>query len=132
MAARPVIGITALRTLAVIRLANGFLALFLPKVLVKRTSADAEDTAPYYAFRMFGIRTLLLGADLLLLRGDELTRARTQAVVIHSTDALSAVVGKRRGDLPPQAAQVAIAISSVNAVLAILARCCRVPRSTHG
>jgi len=115
------LGIAALRVLAVIRLVNGFLGLVLPGVLVKRTSEDPSDTSPYYAFRMFGIRTLVLGADLLLLKDAALERASKEAVVIHSCDTACAAIGGIRGDMPPRAARLAVAISGVNTALAVLA-----------
>ena len=115
------VGTAALRALAVIRIVNGLLALVFPAVLVRRTSADPSDRSPYYAFRMFGIRTVVLGADLLLLQGAALERATRQAVVIHSSDTVCAVVGGLRGDLPRRAARITVAISSVNTVLAVLA-----------
>jgi len=90
---------------------NGLLALVLPAVLVKRTSEDPSDTSPYYAFRMFGIRTVVLGADLLLLRGAALERARKEAVIIHFSDTVCAAIGGMRGDLPPRAARITVAIS---------------------
>jgi len=115
------LGTVALRVLAVIRLVNGLLGLVLPGVLVKRTSADPSDTSPYYALRMFGIRTVVLGADLLLLKGPALQRASKEAVVIHSCDTACAAIGGIRGDMPPRAARLAVAISGVNTALAVLA-----------
>lgn len=122
MAVSPELGKAAVRTLAVIRLVNGSLGLLAPVVLVRRTSASSTDTAPYYAFRMFGIRSVVLGADLLLLRGEAQRRARTQAVLIHASDTVCAAVGGIRGDLPPKAARVTVAVSAVNTALAIVAR----------
>jgi hypothetical protein len=115
------VGTTALRALAVIRLVTGFLALVFPVLLVSRTSEDPSDTAPYYAFRMFGIRTVVLGADLLLLQGAALERATKEAVIIHSSDTVCAAIGGIRGDLSTRAARITVAISSVNTALAVLA-----------
>jgi hypothetical protein len=122
MSVSPTLGTAALRTLAGIRLANGLLGLLAPGSLVKRTSRDPSDTSPYYAFRMFGIRTAVLGADLLLLRGESQQRARDEAVLIHAADTVSAVVGGLRGDLPAKAARMTVAISAVNTALAVVAR----------
>ncbi len=96
------LGTAAVRTLAAIRIVNGTLGLLAPHVLVKRTSADPTTTEPYYAFRMFGIRTIVLGYDLLTLTGADQERARTQAVIIHATDTASALLGGLRGDVPPR------------------------------
>jgi hypothetical protein len=116
------LGTAAVRTLAVIRLVNGTLGLLAPHVLVKRTSADPTTTEPYYAFRMFGIRTMVLGLDLLTLTGPAQERARTQAVVIHATDTASAFLGGLRGDVPPRVARMTVAISAVNTALAVVAK----------
>jgi hypothetical protein len=116
------LGTTALRSLAAVRLVNGVLGLLAPGVLVARTSADPHSSAPYYAFRMFGIRTIVLGADLLLVSGDAQRRARDEAVLIHATDTVCAVVGGIRGDLPRPAARTTVAISALNTALALVAR----------
>lgn len=116
------LGTAALRGLAAIRLANGTLALLAPGVLVRRTSADPASTAPFYAFRMFGIRTVVLGAHLWLLTGREQARARDEAVLIHSVDTVSALVGALRGEQPPRIARTTVAISAVNTALAVVGR----------
>ena len=115
------LGTSALRTLAAIRIANGALGLLAPGFLVARTSADPRSTAPYYAFRMFGIRTIVLGVDLLRV-GESQGRARNEAVLIHATDTVCAAVGAIRGDVPRSAARTTVAISAVNTALALVAR----------
>jgi len=115
------VGSAALRALAVIRIVNGLLALLFPAVLVRRTSEDPSDKSPYYAFRMFGIRTVVIGADLLFLHGAALEHATQEAVIIHSSDTVCAVIGGLRGDLPRRAAHITVAISSLNTALAVLA-----------
>jgi hypothetical protein len=121
MVQRSEVASAALKTLAVVRLVNGTAALLAPAVLVKRTSKDPNSTEPFYAFRMFGIRTVLLGADLLLQKGAALDRARSEALIIHGSDTICAFVGGVRGDLPPRAARVVTAISAANTVLAATA-----------
>jgi hypothetical protein len=116
------LGTAAVRTLAAIRLVNGTLGLLAPHVLVKRTSTDPTTTEPYYAFRMFGVRTVVLGLDLLTLTGAAQERARTQAVIIHAADTASAVLGGLRGDVPPKVARMTVAISAVNTALAVVAK----------
>ena len=59
---------------------------------------------------MFGIRTIIIGLDLLLLTGEELRRAEKLAVVIHASDTLSAAATTVRGDLPRRQGLVAIGI----------------------
>lgn len=115
-------GNMALRTLAVIRLANGFLGLIAPQILIRRLGADPDsNSSAFYPFRLFGIRTVVLGADLLTMRGEELRRASTTAVLIHSVDTVSAVLGGMHGDMPVKAARITAAISGTNAALALVA-----------
>ena len=115
-------GTTAVRALAAIRIVNGTLGLLAPQLLVRRTAADPTSTEPYYAFRMFGVRTVVLGIDLLTLTGAAQERARTQAVIIHGCDTASALIGGLRGDVPPKVARTTVAISAVNTVLAVVAK----------
>jgi hypothetical protein len=121
MVARPAVGTGALRALAVVRIVNGTLGLVAPAILVKRVAEDPFDTAPFYPFRLFGVRTVLLGADLLLLRGAALDRARKEAVIVHSADTVCALIGGLRGDMPPRAARATVAISALNTAFAVLA-----------
>ena len=82
----------ARKVLAVIRLVNGGLALLAPQFLLRRLGTDPDrDPSGIYPFRMFGIRTILIGADLLLLTGEQSRRASKMAVVIHASDTASAV-----------------------------------------
>jgi len=60
----------ARKMLAAIRLFNGTAGLLVPEFLLQRLGADRETgRSGVYPFRMFGIRTMLIGADLLLLLG---------------------------------------------------------------
>ncbi len=118
------LGTAAVRTLAAIRIVNGTLGLLAPHVLAARTSTDPTSTEPYYAFRMFGIRTVVLGIDLLTLTGPAQERARTQAVIIHASDTAAALLGGLRGDVPPKVAKTTVAISAVNTALAVVAKLC--------
>ena len=112
----------AVRALALIRLANGALALLAPEVLLRRLGAQAGTVGmAKYPFRMFGIRTVLIGSDLLILRGSELERAVRAAVVIHSLDTVCAAVGGLRREVPLRTAVMTTAVSAVNAALAITA-----------
>jgi len=122
------LGTTAVRALATIRIVNGALGLLAPQILARRTSTDPYTREPYYAFRMFGIRTVVLGLDLLTLTGAAQERARTQAVLIHATDTASALVGGLRGDVPRRVARTTVAISAVNTVLAVVAKASYRPR----
>ena len=122
-------GRRARQVLAAIRLVNGALALFAPRFLIRRLGTDPErDPSAVYPFRMFGVRTLLIGADLLLLTGEESRRATRLAVVIHATDTASAATCLVKGYLPRKAGIVATAISSLNTVLAVIAARAEPPR----
>ena len=115
-------GRRARQALGAIRLVNGALALFAPRFLIRRLGTDPDrDPSAVYPFRMFGVRTLLIGADLLLLTGEESRRATRLAVVIHATDTASAATCLVKGYLPRKAGIVATAISSLNTVLAVIA-----------
>jgi hypothetical protein len=117
----PTVGTVALRALAVVRLINGVLGLLAPAILIRRLGADPKvDKSAFYPFRLFGIRTIILGADLLTLRDEELDRASTTAVLIHSVDTASAALGGIRGEMPPKAAWTTTAISAVNTLLAVI------------
>ncbi|WP_028661085.1 hypothetical protein [Nocardioides insulae] len=119
---RATLGTGAVRALAAVRLINGCLGLLAPGFLVRRTSADPDATSPYYAFRMFGVRTIVLGVDLLALTGEQGQRARTEAVVIHGADTAAALVGALRGEVPRRVGVMTVAISAVNTALAVAAR----------
>jgi hypothetical protein len=109
--------------LAGIRLFNGTLALLAPARLAERLGVKPEAApAAEYALRMFGIRTVIIGVELLVLDGDDLDRSLRNGVFIHASDALSAATAGARKQLPATAAATATAISSVNVLLALAAR----------
>ena len=112
----------ARKTLAVVRLVNGGLGLFAPRFLLRRLGTDPDnDASGVYPFRMFGVRTVLIGADLLVLTGEESRRASRAAVVIHASDTVSAATCLARGYLPRRAGVIATLISGINTVLAVFA-----------
>ncbi len=105
--------------LAGIRIANGAAALLAPRLLTRRLRAD---DAAVYPFRLFGIRTIVIGADLLLRDEEVRDHALRLALLIHASDAVSAVVAGARRQVPVRSAATAAAISSVNTALALVAR----------
>jgi hypothetical protein len=110
-------------TLAAIRLFNGGTALFAPGALAARTGVKASADAPVlYPWRMFGIRTLLIGSDLLTRNHEVRRHALRVSVVVHASDTASAFAALRSGQVPRKTAATATAISSLNTVLALLAR----------
>jgi hypothetical protein len=109
--------------LGVVRLTMGGSALLAPKVMARRFGVDAEaNPAALYILRLFGVRTVLLGADLLFMSEDRRRQALQVAVFIHAADALAAVIAGVRGHLPRRAALTAAVISTANTGLAIIAR----------
>ncbi|MEV8531435.1 hypothetical protein [Streptomyces sp. NPDC051211] len=121
-------------TLAGIRLVNGVAALLAPQMMARRLGADPTRPALIYALRMFGVRTVVLGAELLLLKdADALRRALRVGTLIHASDALSAAQAGRAGTLPPGPAMAATAISTVNVALTLVAQwpCCRPSARRH-
>jgi hypothetical protein len=110
-------------TLAAIRLINGGLALLVPQWLVRRLGADPATTpAALYAFRMFGVRTVVLGLQLLLPDGPVRASAVRTAPVIHASDTVAAGLGAIRGVFPRRVSRTIVLISALNTVLALIAR----------
>lgn len=108
--------------LGLIRLVNGGLALLAPTLLLRQLRVDPRtEAAAKYPFRLFGIRTVLIAADLLLNRGTRADAVRV-APIIHVSDTISAALAGIRGDLPRRAAITATLISTVNVALSIAAQ----------
>ena len=109
--------------LGLIRIVNGALGLFAPRVLIGRID-DRQPASPaaVYAFRLFGVRTILIGRDLITLRGEELDRAVAAAPLIHASDTVTAVLVTVSGQVDRRRGATLIAISGLNTVLALLAR----------
>jgi hypothetical protein len=110
------------KVLAAIRICNGAAGLLYPEFLLRRLRTDPRiDRSGIYPFRMFGVRTLLIGLELLTLSGEDLRRASNRAVLIHACDTLSAASAGLRGDLPRRAGVATTLISATNTALAIVA-----------
>lgn len=108
--------------LAVIRIVNGLLALVAPSLIIKRFGEDAtDDPAAVYGLRLFGVRTVLIGADLITEQGQPLEHTINQAVLIHASDTLTAAALGTSGRLRPAMAVSITAISALNTALAIAA-----------
>jgi hypothetical protein len=118
------IGQAARFALAGIRVINGGIALIAPGVIIRRFDEDpADDNAAIYGLRMFGVRTVVLGIDLMALTGDSLRRALGQAVIIHGTDTATAAFLGFGGRVKPHTAIPLTLISMTNTALAITAYC---------
>jgi hypothetical protein len=109
--------------LAGVRIANGAAGLVAPHLLAKRVAADPEaSTTAHYPFRLFGVRTVIIGAELLSRDPEVRARAVQVALPIHAFDTLSAALGGLRGELPRRAAVTLTILSGTNTLLALLAR----------
>ncbi|MDK0524060.1 hypothetical protein [Streptomyces sp. ML-6] len=109
--------------LAGIRLFNGAAGLLAPELLIRRFDPGREPPSPaaVYAFRLFGIRTVLLGLDLLSHSGDRLRADLCEGILIHGSDTATAATLGIHGHVPPRTAVLTTLISAVNTALAISA-----------
>lgn len=114
---------TARYALGGVRLLAGSSGLLAPTMIIRRFGDDdpASNPAAIYGLRLFGIRTVLIGADLLLLRGRELDRAVRAAPLIHASDTATVAALQRSKQLSPQLARPFLLISGTNTVLALIA-----------
>ncbi len=107
--------------LALVRLFNGLAALLVPGFLARQVGIDPEATpGALYVFRMFGIRTVLLGAELFVQTGDRRTEAVRQGILIHASDTLAAFLATLSGNFP-QRGRLIVFISALNTTLAVIA-----------
>jgi hypothetical protein len=106
-----------------IRIVNGTLGLLAPAVIQKRLGDAAPDrnAAAIYGLRLFGIRTVLIGADLIRLHGRDLDRALWAAPIIHASDTATVLALQRNKQLSPERARPLALISGVNTLLAVTA-----------
>jgi len=107
--------------LAGIRLFNGAAALFTPKLLA-RQFGDNPNHAVVYALRLFGVRTIIVGIELLAPDEELRASALRYAIPIHASDTLSAALAGIQGQLPSRTSIMLTAISGVNTALAIVAQ----------
>jgi hypothetical protein len=74
-----------------------------------------------YVLRMFGVRTAIIGAELLVAEGEQLEKAVQTGIVIHASDTVAALIAGFRHQLSPRHAATTTLISSINTGLAIVA-----------
>lgn len=109
-------------SLAAIRIVNGLLAFVAPSLIIKRFGEDPDkDAAAIYGLRLFGVRTVLIGADLISQRGEPLEHSLKQAVLIHASDTLTAAALGTSKRIRPQLAVPLTLISALNTALAVTA-----------
>jgi hypothetical protein len=114
---------TARIALGALRLTFGSLGLLAPRLLIRRIEgAGSDNPAAVYAFRMFGIRTVLLGRELLVAEGPALRKALDEAPLIHGSDTVTATLLTVSGQVPRRTGLSLMAVSGVNTALSLIAR----------
>ena|SRR6266566_5649162 len=109
--------------LAGIRLFNGAAALFAPTLAARQLGgAPNSNRAVIYVLRLFGVRTIVVGIELLVPDEGLRASALRYAIPIHASDTFSAALAGIQGQLPPRASIMLTVISGINTVLAILAQ----------
>jgi hypothetical protein len=117
--------------LAAIRIVNGSAALVAPWVLTRNLGVRPGDNqAAQYVFRMFGIRTVLIGVQLLLPEGEVREASVRVAPIIHASDTASAALAGLSHQIPARPALIATSISALNTALALTAYAGRGRRET--
>jgi hypothetical protein len=117
------VGNAARVALGAIRLFTGTLGLVAPAVSARRTGAAADATDPtHYPWRLMGIRTAIIGAELLSRDPGLREKAVRIALPIHATDTVSAALGGLLGEVPKRTSISLTLLSGTNTVLALLAR----------
>ena len=107
--------------LALIRLINGGAALLVPGFLARQIGVDPDaNPGVLYVFRMFGIRTVLIGVELLTTTGERRQEAVRRAVLIHASDTLAAYLATLTSNFP-QKGRLIVWISAFNTGLAVIA-----------
>lgn len=107
--------------LAGIRLLNGTAALFIPTVLARRFG-DTPNHAVIYVLRLFGVRTIIIGLELLIPDKQLQAGALRSAIPIHASDTLAAALAGIQGQLPSRVSIMLTTLSGVNTILAFLAQ----------
>ncbi len=123
MSALVKVGTGARYALGVIRVVTGAVGLVAPAVIMRRFGehSPASNPAATYGLRLFGVRTVLIGVDLLRLRGRELDHALRAAPIIHASDTATVLALRAGNQLSPELARPLALISGTNTVLALTA-----------
>lgn len=97
--------------------------MLAPGTMGRKLGVDPEQNrAALYVLRLFGVRTVLIGGDLLARDPAVRARALRVALIVHASDLAAAVIAGTQRQLPRRAAGTAAAISAANVALALLAR----------
>jgi len=117
------LGTIARYALGSVRLVAGSAGLFAPAMIISRFGDDAPNSNPaaIYGLRLFGIRTVLIGADLFRLEGRELDRALRAAPLIHASDTVTVLALMQNKQLSPERARPLALVSGANTLFAVIA-----------
>lgn len=108
--------------LAAIRLFNGGAALIAPGRLARMLGVDPDvNPGVLYFIRLFGIRTVIIGSELLVQTGEQRAKALRLGILIHGWDTMAAAVAALSGKLPGRVGLIITLISACNTVLAVCA-----------
>lgn len=102
---------------------NGTVSLLAPATFASKLGVDPEKNGPaLYVLRLFGVRTILIGSELLSRNPEVRARAVRVAVRVHLSDTIAAAAAGASGHLPAKGAKTAVITSSLNTLLALVAR----------
>ena len=106
-----------------VRILAGSTGLLAPAMIISRFGDDdpSANAAAIYGLRLFGVRTVLIGADLFRLHGRDLDRALWAAPIIHASDTATVLTLQRNKQLSPERARPLALISGLNTLLAVTA-----------
>ncbi len=108
-----------IRILAAIRIVNGVLALVMPALFARQMQAPTAEAAAQYPFRLFGVRAVVNGLELI-----QPTLAQRWlpevTVVVHASDLAAAALATGRGDVSRSFGRRTMALSGLNTVLAVI------------
>jgi len=118
-----ILGKSARYALGGIRILAGGTGLLAPAMIITRFGDvdPSANPAAIYGLRLFGIRTVLIGADLIRLRGRDLDRALWAAPLIHASDTATVLALQHNKQLSPERARPLALISGLNTALAVTA-----------
>lgn len=109
--------------LGAIRLFMGAFALFAPRAMSRRMGIEPEaNPSAIYPLRMFGVRTVILGLELLIGRRDRRAERLDLGVLVHASDTYAAGTATIRGHLPLRVGILATSVSALNTTLSVVAR----------
>jgi hypothetical protein len=117
------LGKVARFALGAVRIVAGGTGLLAPAMIISRfgDGDPRANPAAIYGLRLFGVRTILIGADLFRLHGRDLDHALRVAPLIHASDTATVLTLQRNKQLSPERARPLALISGLNTALAVTA-----------